>query len=61
LAGYRLAAEARRNRVVARLRRRLYAPEVLNLLVGHLLRLLLSCGVAVAAAALTRALRAQPS
>ena len=31
----------------------LYAPEVLNLLFGHLLRLLLSCGIAVAAAALT--------
>src|SRR5438105_2478730 len=31
----------------------LYAPEVLNLLFGHLLRLLLSSGVAVAAAALT--------
>jgi len=27
----------------------LYAPEVLNLLLGHLLRLLLSCGIAVAA------------
>jgi ABC-2 type transport system permease protein len=31
----------------------LYTPEVLNLLFGHLLRLLLSSGVAVAAAALT--------
>jgi ABC-type transport system involved in multi-copper enzyme maturation permease subunit len=31
----------------------LYGPEVLNLLFGHLLRLLLSSGVAVAAAALT--------
>jgi ABC-2 type transport system permease protein len=31
----------------------LYAPEVLNLLIGHLLRLLLSSGVAVAAAAIT--------
>ena len=31
----------------------LYAPEVLNLLFGHLLRLLLSSGVAVAAAAIT--------
>ena len=32
----------------------LYAPEVLNLLLGHLLRVILSAGVAVAAAAITR-------
>jgi len=32
----------------------LYAPEVVNLLLGHLLRVILSAGVAVAAAAITR-------
>ena len=32
----------------------LYAPEVLNLLLGHLLRVILACGVAVAAAAIAK-------
>src|ERR1039457_2143744 len=32
----------------------LYAPEVLNLLLGHLLRAILACGVAVAAAAIAK-------